>query len=133
MAVYTWSETMRIKSELDFHRLAQAIRLALAAKRGYLRLNPQAFEVAAECAAALIEWLTELAKRENLRIEIVDRTGTRVAVLTAGSVLVGIGAGALLAGFPGAVLGAGAGLLAGYGLAHVTVVWGGPDSFLLHA
>ncbi len=120
----------RQPSPADFARVTRAVRIAAGASGAYIRINRR-WVLAFECAKAVFEWLKEYAEREGIRIEVRRPDGMRVAVMSAGTAFVAAGAGMLLAGLPGAVIGLGVGAMAGYGLAHLCLVWDESNGTLL--
>lgn len=103
--------TLHIARAADINRL-------LAHLRGG---SPAVFNVKEELRDLVIERLKEFARSHRISIHYITPNNERVVICSAAGVLVGMGAGAALAGVPGALIGVGAGLAVGYACAHMNV------------
>lgn len=95
------------------------------------------FEVSPELLATCLKRVYRWSRENNLSVEVIDPSGTRVAFFSAGGAIVGAALGYVVASFPGAMVGAVGGALVGYMAAHTTIrmyppeVDGGPVVFAL--
>ncbi|WP_164962570.1 hypothetical protein [Rubrivivax sp. JA1026] len=88
----------------------------------YLRAGAEAvFTVTEDLRPLVMDRLKELASDHRVSVCSITPSGERLVICTGGGLLVGAGAGAWLAGFPGAIVGAFAGLFSGYACAHMSV------------
>ncbi|PNQ95024.1 hypothetical protein C1S70_31105 (plasmid) [Azospirillum argentinense] len=79
------------------------------------------FAVTPELVEACYDALRRFARDNNLDIEIIAPSQTRVAFFTGGGTFAGAALGYMAAAVPGAIVGAGAGAIVGYASAHVTI------------
>ena len=79
------------------------------------------FEIGPELIDVAIESLRRFAKENNIIIEIVAPDDERLLMFCGGGILAGAALGYVGASIPGLILGAVAGGLAGFSLAHVRV------------
>lgn len=118
---------MPVNSESQIEKLLAFLRVASKGK----------FEISPELVAACLERVYHWARDNNLSVEVVDPSGTRVAFFSAGGAIVGATLGYVVASLPGAVVGAVGGGLVGYMAAHAIIKMyppgadGGPVVFAL--
>ncbi|MCK6532032.1 MAG: hypothetical protein L6Q84_03590 [Polyangiaceae bacterium] len=110
-----------IQKHNQLHKLAPFIRVGSSAR----------FTVNPALENDLLRWLECYCREHDVRIEVIRPDGTRLALFTSAGVLIGAGFGYLVAGPPGAVVGAGVGAIAGYTVAHHRIVWNPSESELL--
>jgi hypothetical protein len=119
--------SMQVINESQIEKLLAFLRVA---SKGDFEVSP---ELVATCLERVYRW----ARGNNLSIEIVDTSGTRVAFFSAGGAIVGATLGYVVGSIPGAIVGAVGGALVGYMVAHATIRMhplerpGGPVVFTL--
>jgi hypothetical protein len=88
----------------------------------YLRAGAEAvFNVKEELRELVLELLKAFTQNHRISIHYIKPSQERVVISSSVGLLVGAGAGAAVAGIPGALFGAGTGLVLGYACAHLSV------------
>jgi hypothetical protein len=123
---------MEMRTMLTPNPLLRLKAALLASVRGGGHLNATGkFFIDPSEFIQLVLWLKELANQNGVRVEIVTPDRMKLVIITSGTVIACTAAGAMLAGVPGAVVGCGVGLCAGYGIAHLRLTWDGDAGTLL--
>jgi hypothetical protein len=109
--VFEMHTTLLISRAADINKLLAFLRAGAKA----------VFTVKEELRGLVLERLKEFARDHRISVYRITPSNERVVICSAGGFLAGTGAGAVMAGIPGALLGAGFGLVLGYACAHMNV------------